>query len=248
MNPLISIITVNYNGGDSLERTMQSVFQQTYKNYEYIVVDGASKDNSFEIITRHSSQLAYFVSEPDKGVYDAMNKALTKCKGEWVYFLNSKDTFIDQHVLSNVASNLERSGFSVVAGYVQTVEPDIGLYPKKHVDGSPRLLFNTHFCHQALFVRREAYLKQGMYDPRFRVFADFHTIYRIIADEGGYEKVEQVFALYDLGGISANWRKSVKIFREREVIFAELGDKASFVKYLFGYLRALGYYIKKAIL
>jgi glycosyltransferase involved in cell wall biosynthesis len=244
---MISIVTVNYNGGSVLENTIQSVLQQNYKDFEYIIIDGGSTDNSRDIIAKYRSQINYFISEPDNGVYDAMNKALLKCTREWVYFLNSGDVFFNQDVLEKVAPVLRQSKFSVVAGYVQTVNPDGGLYPKGHPDGTARQLFSTHFCHQALFVKRAAYIEGGMYDPRFKVFADFYAIYTVIAKQHGYGKIEQVFAFYDLGGISANWRKAIGIFKEREAIFAELGEKASLAGYLLGYLRAVAYYLKKAV-
>lgn len=246
--PLISIITVNFNGGDFLESTIQSVLRQSFRDFEYLVIDGGSTDHSTEIISRYTSQLTYSVSERDNGVYDAMNKGLRKATGQWVYFLNSKDLFIDENVLANAAAHLAQSEFSVLAGYVQTVSPDEGLFPKKHVDGSARELFYTHFCHQALFVRRTAYLENGMYDRRFPTFADFHVIFKIIFKEKGYRKIEQVFAFYDLGGLSANWKKVIKIFREREAIFADLGERASPLRYAFGYLKAVGFYLKKALL
>lgn len=98
--PIISVITVCYNAAASLEETMLSVLNQTYDKVEYIVIDGGSKDGTLDIIKKYANRLAYWTSEPDKGIYDAMNKGISKATGNWVNFMNAGDLFIDNEVLS----------------------------------------------------------------------------------------------------------------------------------------------------
>jgi glycosyltransferase involved in cell wall biosynthesis len=101
-NTLISIITVVYNGVSTIEQTILSVINQTYKNIEYIIIDGSSTDGTVDIIKKYEKHLIYWVSEPDKGIYDAMNKGIRKATGEWLNFMNSGDIFSDISVLKNI--------------------------------------------------------------------------------------------------------------------------------------------------
>src|SRR5690606_3965772 len=100
-NPLISIITVNLNNLEGLKRTMASVFNQTYQNFEYLIIDGGSSDGSKEYIEANADKISYWVSEPDKGIYNGMNKGIKKARGEYLLFLNSGDHFVEQKVLED---------------------------------------------------------------------------------------------------------------------------------------------------
>lgn len=100
-NCTISIVTVSYNAVDTIEETIQSVLGQDYEAIEYIVVDGGSTDGTVDIIKKYSDKLSYWVSEPDNGVYDAMNKGITVASGQWINFMNSGDCFFSNHVLSD---------------------------------------------------------------------------------------------------------------------------------------------------
>jgi glycosyltransferase involved in cell wall biosynthesis len=106
MSPKISIITINYNNREGLERTFDSVFSQNYTNFEYIVIDGASNDGSKELIDQFSDKITFWVSEPDKGIYNAMNKGIDQVNGEYVFFLNSGDVFLDSNSLEKVSEEL----------------------------------------------------------------------------------------------------------------------------------------------
>lgn len=112
--PKISVVTVTYNCVDVLENTLESVINQKYSNVEYIVIDGKSNDGTLHLINKHKDHISILVSEPDKGIFDAMNKAINLATGDWILFMNAGDTFADDNVLTNVFSNHIESNVGVV--------------------------------------------------------------------------------------------------------------------------------------
>ncbi len=108
--PLITLITVTYNAGKFLERTIRSMIGQTYRDFEYIIIDGGSKDGTLDIIRQYESHISRWVSEPDKGLYDAMNKGLRMAQGEFVWFMNAGDEIFDEHVLAKLADRQSDNG------------------------------------------------------------------------------------------------------------------------------------------
>ena len=99
--PKISVVTVSYNAVTTIEETILSVVNQTYKNIEYIIIDGGSTDGTVDIIKKYADRIDYWVSEPDKGIYDAMNKGIVKSTGEWIHFLNAGDVYLNTHILED---------------------------------------------------------------------------------------------------------------------------------------------------
>ena len=179
----LSIITINYNDINGLERTFESVFNQTFQEFEYIVVDGGSTDGGKALIEEHSDKINYWISEPDKGVYDAMNKGIKEAIGEYFYFLNSGDTFYNQEVLTNISKLITKNAPDIVYGDVNDIDEKTGdskIRPKKHLDKIA--LFNKMVCHQALFCHK-------------RLFHDtvFNTTYKIKAD---YDWLIHAFSMY----------------------------------------------------
>jgi glycosyltransferase involved in cell wall biosynthesis len=102
MKPLVTVITVCFNCKSDIEKTIKSVLEQTYDNIEYLIIDGGSTDGTVDVIKTYSDRLAYWVSEPDRGIYDAMNKGLQKAAGEWVNFMNVGDLFVDEMVATDL--------------------------------------------------------------------------------------------------------------------------------------------------
>lgn len=201
-SPKVTVVTVCWNVVKALEMTMQSVFTQTYDNIEYIVIDGASTDGSLELIERHSDQIDYWVSEPDHGIYDAMNKAIAAATGEWIIFLNTGDTFADQDVVEKVFSS-DRESSDVVYGNCIKV-----------IDGKPVVLQphpqrNSHrmnFSHQCVFTRTE-WLKREPFDTCYKMSADFKSFKLIGLQNGVFTYVPIAIACFDTHGVS-NMRRA----------------------------------------
>ena len=116
MPPLISVVTICYNAKNDLEKTILSVLSQTYQDIEYIIIDGGSTDGTVDIIHKYSERLFYWISEPDKGIYDAMNKGMDRATGSWINFMNAGDTFCDNEVIKNIFGYNDLSDYSVFYG------------------------------------------------------------------------------------------------------------------------------------
>jgi glycosyltransferase involved in cell wall biosynthesis len=167
--PLISIITVVYNGAATLEATIRSVRDQTWKNVEYIIVDGGSKDGTLALVEKYNNSIAKWVSEPDKGVYDAMNKGIRMAAGDWLYFLGSDDLLHDPGVLTKLFDAPFEGNCDLLYGNVKSPAYK-GVY-----DGEFTLekLLSKNISHQAAFYRKELFQRLGDYDLRYRLHADW---------------------------------------------------------------------------
>lgn len=148
-NPLISVITVVYNAAQTLEPTMLSVINQTYKNVEYIIIDGGSTDGTVDIIKKYEDKIAYWVSESDKGIYDAMNKGIDRATGEWINFMNAGDSFATQDVLCTVFERGHYNDIDIIYGNVYL----IGQKKVGKIGNLNRIKYYMPFCHQSCFVR-----------------------------------------------------------------------------------------------
>lgn len=178
----LSVITVCFNAAETIERTIRSVCAQTYSNVEYIIVDGASTDQTLAIISGYVDKISKLVSERDNGIFDAMNKGIALASGEIVYFLNADDCFVDERVLSDVAHAFqEDSSRTFVYGNVILKGEPNGLlsFPAKafKTRSISEFLHNS-FCHQAVFVRRSLFSQLGLFDYRYKYSADYEWIIR----------------------------------------------------------------------
>ena len=171
--PLFSIITITYNAATTLPATLRSVEQQTFTNYEYIVVDGASKDNTVELV-KASSLDARVVSEPDKGLYDAMNKGLKMAVGEYLIFLNAGDAFHAPDTLQCVANAIGTARPGVVYGETAIVDANRNFLMMRRLQAPEKHKWRSFangmlVCHQAFIARRDI---APLYDLRYRYSAD----------------------------------------------------------------------------
>ena len=187
IHPTFSIITVTYNAGKVLEDTIQSVISQTYRNVEYIIVDGNSKDNTQEIIGKYSKHISKMVSEPDKGLYDAMNKGIRMATGDYLCFLNAGDKFHAKETLQRIAETLKDKDLpDVIYGETAIVDEEGNFLHMRRLS-TPKRLNGKSFkqgmlvCHQAFLAKRELALKHP-YDMQYRFSADFDWCIRIMKE------------------------------------------------------------------
>ncbi len=172
MTPLISIITVAYNNKNGLEETIKSVISQTWKNYEFIIIDGGSNDGSEELLESYAANINFWISEPDKGIYNAMNKGIIKAKGDYLIFMNSGDRFSSPEILQKITPQFGNEDIVYGNAYYELENRKKYEYriPKKITIGS---LLKEPICHQSAFFRRELFQKYGMYDENNKIASDW---------------------------------------------------------------------------
>ena len=253
----LSIITINRNNADGLRKTLASVIEQTYRDIEYIVVDGASTDGSVDVIREMSASLNggmsrnkslndgmlfTWISEPDSGLYNAMNKGIEIASGfrvvdalnrsklivdnvdknkelpEYVLMLNSGDWLVDEHVIEKIMPELD--GVDIIQGNIienhgDKISRNRG-YGKSEID-----LFDIlkgHFLHQASFCRRELFDKYGYFDESYRISADTKFfLYCLGRKDASFRYVDLDISNYDMTGISADQSGKWAIYREEEL-------------------------------
>ncbi len=229
----LSIITINYNDAAGLQHTLDSVRSQTFTDYEQVIVDGASCDGSVDVIRSNVQKLEGYkvkwISEPDKGVYDAQNKGIEMASGEYCFFLNAGDVFCSENVLERIFENQEAplssphdgGGCSpdIVYGNEPIVEKEVQVGYCKGVENPTFLdLYNSCMKHQATFIRRELFERFGLYDINLRIVADWEWFFRVIAfhDEVTLQYVDVDVANFDNEGVSNRSPKRCR--EERHVV------------------------------
>lgn len=206
----ISVVTVCYNAADTLEETMLSVLNQTYDNIDYIIIDGGSTDGTVGIIRKYADRLAYWGSEPDKGIYDAMNKGLAVATGDYVNFMNAGDTFFDEAVVENVASRINKEGCSSHVIYGDSYIYDNYHTYYKRPEPLRNLRRHSAFCHQASFIKHGDDIK---YDLNYRIAADYELFSRMyLIENKSFLYVPIPICRYKLFGISDNNKKALLEF------------------------------------
>ncbi len=210
-----SIITINFNNREGLRKTIESVVNQTYKDFEYIIIDGGSTDGSVEVIKEYADKIDYWVSESDKGIYNAMNKGILQAHGEYLNFMNSGDCFYNEKVLDELLPHLK---VEVLFGKSYMEQTNSYWEPRP-----PMSLF--HIClygvnHQAVFYRRMLF-ENHLYDETYFLVSDWKfTIEKVVLEQHSYACVETVIAKYDLSGISSSNRQLV--IQERNAVLASI--------------------------
>lgn len=210
----ISIITVNLNNAEGLERTLNSVLEQTYHEIEHIIVDGGSSDNSVDVIKEYVAKVdsresivdrVIWSSEPDKGIYDGMNKGVRKASGEYVYFLNSGDTLATKDTIQEMIDDFDGSDFvigRVNKTYHGQIYGQTGLLSEK--DMSLYQMFLHGINHQAALIKRPL-LVTTPYDANVRLSADWKFfVQKIVLESASVKFVDKIIANYDVTGVSAN--------------------------------------------
>jgi glycosyltransferase involved in cell wall biosynthesis len=216
----ISIITVAYNAAHTIANALESVAAQTHPDIEHIVVDGASTDGTLDIIARHGGHIARLISEPDKGIYDAMNKGLGLATGEIIGFLNADDVYADTGVLKMVSEIMAKNDLDALFGDAEFVSPDRPNQPLRRYRSErfhpERIAWGWMPAHPALFLKRSVYERFGTFRTDYRIAGDFELVARIF--HGGalkYQHVPNVLVRMRTGGISTGgWRNTLLLNQE----------------------------------
>lgn len=219
--PKLSIITINLNNLAGLQKTMESVFSQTFTDYEYIIIDGGSTDGSKEYIEHHSDKLAYWVCEPDGGIYQGMNKGILKSNGDMVCFLNSGDFYVSSSLFKELVDSLQPIHASVFFGKFIWEEPN-----------NDEVVISDHSCiryhwdfrernfpHPATIYRRSAFNKVGLFDENYKILGDYDWNARaLIQYRLPFYYFSIVTAHFIAEGISMNKRFAVQRQKEQDII------------------------------
>ena len=218
MMPKLSVITINYNNKSGLEKTIQSLFSQTFTDFEYIVIDGGSTDGSIDIINKYSNKITYWVSEKDNGIYDALNKGIAKSTGEYCYFLNSGDYLSNKDVFDNVFKN--KPSEDIIYGDVSMEMDGIITGHKLHPDKlSTFYLLTEVIAHQAQFIKRDLFQKFGNYDLKYKIVSDYELFVRMFFKHTiSTRHVPIDIAVFDLSGLSNRKEQLAQINVERNTI------------------------------
>lgn len=228
-----SIITVSYNAVQSIEETILSVINQNYNNIQYIIIDGLSNDGTMEIITKYQSKISHIISEPDKGIYDAMNKGMKVADGDFVLFLGADDHLISNTILSEITKYLNTNHDSIWYGNVyRPFRNDLycGEFNKFK-------LAVKNIPHQGIFYPKNIY-KNKNYEMKYRLFADYH--YNIsLFSKYSFKYINKTISYFNDTASSAT-QKDINFEKERKkIISSNLGYLPYYYSFIYHYLRKI---------
>lgn len=222
----ISIITVTYNSEDTLKDTLNSVLKQTYDNYEYLIIDGKSTDNTINIIKEYEKKFKgklKYISEKDNGIFDAMNKGIKMSSGDIIGIINSDDVLAHENVFQNVIDNIEDTDgvYSNLLMLDEKLEKPYRLFKSKKASKH----FGWHMPHPTLYLKKEAYEKYGYFNIEYKVSADFDFMLRIIKQSVKLKYVDDYFVYMRHGGTSTNglngyyrnFKESYKVLKKNNI-------------------------------
>lgn len=237
-NLKITIITVSFNAASSIEQTILSVINQNYPNLEYIIIDGGSKDGTVDIIKKYQQHISYWVSEPDKGIYDAMNKGIRLATGDWINFMNAGDTFYNNSILTTLFAS--DPDCDIIYGDTEFIYT-FGKYHRQP-PAIENLRKSMIFCHQSSFTK-SSLLKKKNYHTKYKICADYDFFLTSLNEGKTFRYFPLIISVFDAreGLSSAN-----RIARERE--FGEISGRSQTTLWKLKYLKfMISHQIKKII-
>lgn len=226
----VSIITTCYNRAKTIRGSIESVLAQDYGDIEYIVVDGASNDGSLEIIKEYSNQITKIVSEPDHGMYEAINKGIRLATGDVIGLLHSDDLFYDNHVISNVVDQLEKTGADFLYGNGLFVSfNDTNKIVRNWIGGKYRLWKVKHGwlpLHPTCYIRRDVIEKRGLYNETYKIAADSDFLLRyLLGGDITVTYLNEYIVKMRMGGLSTDSEKRRQMWREDVRLYGSHGMK-----------------------
>jgi len=219
----LSIITINRNNSEGLRKTIESVVSQTFTDFEYIIIDGASTDYSVDIIKEYADRITYWVSEPDNGIYNAMNKGILKAKGEYLLFLNSGDWLYDNCVVQDfIRSKLNED---IISGNIIFFKQETEILNKSIEKDNLTYAFfyDNSIFHPSTFIKRVLFSVYGMYNENFKIVSDWEFFFKaLIVNNCSYSRIDRVISYYDLTGISSQPEWKIVENSERECVLKSI--------------------------
>lgn len=207
-SPLLTIVTVVRNGGQILEKTIESVINQGYSNIEYVIIDGGSTDNTIDVIKKYEKSIDFWISEPDKGIYDAMNKGILSATGKWINFMNAGDEFYNLKVCSIVADNILLYDSDVIYG--DFVAFDNKFNSEIYVKARPlaKIWTGMVFCHQSVFIKNKI-LSDFPFDLNYKIVADFKQVLSVYNRAYVFKKLGIPISKITIDGVSYSNMKTI---------------------------------------
>ena len=206
--PILTIITVVRNCGDTIEKTIQSVINQDYPNIEYLIVDGASTDNTLNIIKKHENEIDFWISEPDRGIYDAMNKGINYAKGTYINFMNAGDLFYSNLVCTKITESIQIKNADIVWGnFIATNETNkVELLIK--AKPISRIWRGMICSHQSIFIKRSL-LENNPFNLKYKIVADYEQLLRLYIKNNTFHQVDYPISKTSITGISYSNLKTI---------------------------------------
>ena len=246
----ISIITVVWNNKETIRDAIDSVLSQTHKNIEYIIVDGSSRDGTIEIVQGYGDKIAKFLSEPDKGLYDAMNKGIELATGDVVGILNSDDFYIDKFVIEKVVNEFEEKGVDSVFGDLVYIKPGNLDKTVRYYDSSKfnpsKFAYGLIPAHPTVFLKRNIYKKYGLFRTDLKIAADFDLLVRFMfTHKVSYSYIQEVMVKMRIGGVSTSLSSIWIINKEQLEVCIDNDIDTNIFKILSKYFSKVSGFFKK---
>lgn len=236
-NILVTVVTVVFNDKQNIEKTIHSVINQTYKNIEYIIIDGGSKDGTMDIVKKYKNFIDHIISEKDNGIYDAMNKGIKLASGKWINFLNSGDTFNNKKVIESISFK-DYENYAMIFGNAKiynTKKIFLKTLKALNLTKNNLILFGTRVvCHQAIFYNKKIKFK---YPKKYRLKGELYSYFEYLK-HGKSAHLNSVLCNYNLGGIGNILQK-----KNDKELWEVLKDQVGLMRFLY-----IPYYIFTKIL
>lgn len=220
-NPLVSVITVCFNSERYLERSIKSLLAQNYSNIEHIIIDGGSKDGTLDIIKKYENHISYWVSEPDEGIYDAINKGINVSKGDILYVLHSDDRLYDKDVIKKVVDFFNKKEVDLAYGDILSYNlnsPDFSLVRYPHFITKRHFLRGT-IGHPAVFLQRNSFRKVGNFDTKYKIASDYEWFLRaLFKNHLRAAHMRRVISIFQCNGTSNDESNKDYILLEKKMI------------------------------
>lgn len=206
----ISIITITYNSGKTLEKTIKSIESQSYKDIEYLIIDGGSTDNTIDIIKKYENVVTKWISEPDKGISDAFNKGINMATGDLIGLINSDD-ILYKEALYNIVENYDEN-IDIFYGDKIVIDNNISSRSYQKALSLDMIKYSLPFCHQSCFIRKSCYKKFGLYSMDYKYCMDFDLILKMYKGGSKFKYIEYPISEFAFGGASDSYEALKEVY------------------------------------